>query len=142
MRRCPGNPVVFCSLKVSGEVNSPREFSYYHLRSRPSIDRIVTLECQRKEAQKIDPLSTTITPATTVYSGWPLFQLLHECGGLTERASSVLFRGADVGVVGGQPQHYEWLMPVSEVLATDTMVAWAMNGRELEPQHGFPLRYA
>jgi len=32
-------------------------------------------------------------------------------------------------------------MPVSEVLATDTMVAWAMNGRELEPQHGFPLRY-
>ena len=52
----------------------------------------------------------------------------------------MLFRGLDRGVEGGEEQQYERSLPLAEALRDEVLVAYAMNGQPLPPQHGFPLR--
>jgi DMSO/TMAO reductase YedYZ molybdopterin-dependent catalytic subunit len=54
--------------------------------------------------------------------------------------SEILFTGLDRGIEGGVEQNYQWSLPLSVALHDDVLLAWAMNGAPLEPQHGFPLR--
>jgi DMSO/TMAO reductase YedYZ molybdopterin-dependent catalytic subunit len=55
-------------------------------------------------------------------------------------AVEVVFRGADRGIQGEQEQSYARSLPLSEASRPDVLLAYEMNGRALEPQHGFPLR--
>jgi sulfane dehydrogenase subunit SoxC len=52
----------------------------------------------------------------------------------------VLFTGADTGIQGGVRQQYARSLPISEALRPDVVLAYRMNGMELPPQHGYPLR--
>jgi sulfane dehydrogenase subunit SoxC len=52
----------------------------------------------------------------------------------------VLFRGLDRGVEGGEDQYYERSLTLDEARREEVMLAYAMNGALLLPQHGFPLR--
>ena len=51
----------------------------------------------------------------------------------------MLFTGLDRGVEGGEEQAYQRSLPVAEAAAAP-LLAYAVNGVPLPPQHGFPLR--
>ena len=44
------------------------------------------------------------------------------------------------GLEGGEEQSYERSLPLEEAMSEDVLLAYAMNGAPLPPQHGFPLR--
>jgi DMSO/TMAO reductase YedYZ molybdopterin-dependent catalytic subunit len=52
----------------------------------------------------------------------------------------VVFRGADHGVERGVEQDYERALTIEHALDPDVLLATAMNGQPLPPQHGFPVR--
>jgi DMSO/TMAO reductase YedYZ molybdopterin-dependent catalytic subunit len=54
--------------------------------------------------------------------------------------TEILFTGLDHGIEKGVEQDYQRSLPVGVALDDDVLVAWAMNGSPLEPQHGYPLR--
>jgi DMSO/TMAO reductase YedYZ molybdopterin-dependent catalytic subunit len=75
---------------------------------------------------------------TAEWTGVPVADVLEEAG-VPGGAVEVLFTGLDRGVEGGVEQAYERSLTVEE--ATDgTLLAYAVNGEPLPPQHGFPLR--
>jgi sulfane dehydrogenase subunit SoxC len=51
-----------------------------------------------------------------------------------------VFTGADHGVEKGYEHDYGRSLSLEEAMRPDVLLAYEMNGRPLEPQHGFPLR--
>jgi DMSO/TMAO reductase YedYZ molybdopterin-dependent catalytic subunit len=60
--------------------------------------------------------------------------------GLGPDAVELVFTGADRGVENGVAQVYERSLPVAVATSADALLAYALNGGPLPPQHGFPLR--
>jgi DMSO/TMAO reductase YedYZ molybdopterin-dependent catalytic subunit len=104
----------------------------------------VTMECAGNGRTGVDPRPLSqpwITGAvgTAEWSGVRLKDLLEQAG-TTDTAVDVVFRGADHGVERGVEQDYERGLPLSKALDPDLLIATAMNGMPLPPQHGFPVR--
>jgi sulfane dehydrogenase subunit SoxC len=59
---------------------------------------------------------------------------------VSEEADEILFTGLDRGVQGDIVQDYQRSLTVAEASRDEVLLVYAMNGRPLEPQHGFPLR--
>jgi DMSO/TMAO reductase YedYZ molybdopterin-dependent catalytic subunit len=76
---------------------------------------------------------------TAEWTGTPLRPLLEEAG-LEPGAVEVVFGGADAGVQGEEEQRYARALPLAEATRDEVLLVYEMNGRPLEPQHGFPLR--
>jgi DMSO/TMAO reductase YedYZ molybdopterin-dependent catalytic subunit len=57
-----------------------------------------------------------------------------------DQAREVLFTGLDRGVEGGIEQAYQRSLPMADACRPEVMLAYAMNGQPLLPQHGYPLR--
>jgi len=74
-----------------------------------------------------------------VWTGVPLAYLLTQAG-VEDDAVEVLFNGADAGIQGGVAQNFARSLPISEALRPDVVLAYRMNGADLPPQHGYPLR--
>ena len=60
-------------------------------------------------------------------------------GGVAGDAVEVLFTGLDRGVEGGVEQAYQRSLTLAEA-GDGPLLAYAINGEPLPPQHGFPLR--
>jgi DMSO/TMAO reductase YedYZ molybdopterin-dependent catalytic subunit len=76
---------------------------------------------------------------TALWRGMPVAALLEEAGASGD-AAEVLFTGLDRGLEGDEEQSYQRSLPLAEALAGDAILAYDVNGVELPPQHGFPLR--
>jgi DMSO/TMAO reductase YedYZ molybdopterin-dependent catalytic subunit len=76
---------------------------------------------------------------TAEWTGTPLAPLLDEAG-LEADTVEIVFRGADRGVQGDVDQRYERSLPLAEARRPEVLLAYAMNGEPLQPQHGHPLR--
>ncbi len=76
---------------------------------------------------------------TAEWTGTPLWPILEEAG-LAQGAVEVVFEGADRGIQGELEQAYGRSLTIEEVRRPEVMLAYEMNGRPLEPQHGFPVR--
>lgn len=131
-------------LEIGGHVRRPLTLSLEGLKARPSRTVAVTLECAGDGRALMQPRSISqpwLTGAvgTAEWTGTPLRPLLEEAG-LLEGVVDVVFTGADRGVEGGLVQDYQRALSREEALRDELLLAWAMNGRPLEPQHGFPLR--
>jgi sulfane dehydrogenase subunit SoxC len=131
-------------LDIGGAVERPVSLSLAELRERPSVTRAVTLECAGNGRALLEPRPISqpwLTEAigTAEWTGVPLGTLLEEAG-LRDDAVEVLFTGLDRGVEGGVEQDYERSLPVAEALGADALLAYAMGGAPLPPQHGYPLR--
>src|SRR5207248_4723491 len=50
------------------------------------------------------------------------------------------FTGADHGIEKGDEHDYARSLRIDDAMRPEVMLAYEMNGRPLEPQHGFPLR--
>jgi len=76
---------------------------------------------------------------TAEWTGTPLAPLLDEAG-LEDDALEVVFTGLDRGIEGGSEQFFERSLPLEEAMRDEMLLAYAINGQPLPPQHGFPLR--
>jgi DMSO/TMAO reductase YedYZ molybdopterin-dependent catalytic subunit len=54
--------------------------------------------------------------------------------------AEVVFTGADHGIEKGYEHDYARSLTLAEAMRPEVILAYEMNGRPLEPQHGFPLR--
>ncbi|RKR12607.1 sulfite oxidase [Arthrobacter oryzae] len=131
-------------LQIGGAVQRSLELSMRALRRAPSITIPVTLECagNGRSLLRPRPLSQPWMlegVGTAVWTGVPLAYLLTQAG-VEDDAVEVLFSGADAGIQGGVAQNYARSLPIGEALRPDVVLAYRMNGADLPPQHGYPLR--
>jgi sulfane dehydrogenase subunit SoxC len=128
-------------LRVSGE----RELSLSldELRARPAVTRAVTMECAGNGRAHLEPHVVSQpwlleAVGTAEWTGVPVADVLAEAG-VADGAVEVLFTGLDRGVEGGVEQAYQRSLTVAEA-SDGPLLAYAVNGEPLPPQHGFPLR--
>jgi DMSO/TMAO reductase YedYZ molybdopterin-dependent catalytic subunit len=76
---------------------------------------------------------------TAEWTGTPLAPILDEAGA-GENAVEVVFTGLDRGIQGDIEHLYERSLPFEEATREEVILAYAINGQPLPPQHGFPLR--
>ncbi|MFJ7984023.1 sulfite oxidase [Streptomyces sp. NPDC096351] len=133
-------------LTVGGRVLRPLSLDLDALRSRPAVTRRVTLECAGNGRALLSPRPVSQpwlveAVGTADWTGVPLAGLLAEAG-IAEDAVEAVFSGADHGVERGVEQDYRRSLPLTTAAdpARDVLVAYAMNGAPLPPQHGSPLR--
>ncbi len=131
-------------LHVGGKVPRVIELALDEIRSRPRKTIPVTLECAGNGRARLLPrpisqpwLNEAVS--TAEWTGTPLAGLIQETG-LEPGAVELVFTGADHGVEKGYEHDYARSLTVAEAMRRDVLLAYEMNGRPLEPQHGFPLR--
>ena len=131
-------------LRVGGRVARPLELTLDDVRARPSQTLAVTLECAGNGRARLSPrplsqpwLQEAI--GTAEWTGTPLAPLLRDAG-LADDAVELVFTGADHGVQGGVEHDYARSLAVSDAMRPEVMLAYAMNGAPLQPQHGYPIR--
>jgi DMSO/TMAO reductase YedYZ molybdopterin-dependent catalytic subunit len=132
------------NLQIKGSVKQCLELSLAALKRDPAITVPVTLECagNGRSLLKPRPLSqpwVLEAVGTAEWTGVPLAYLLAKAGVLPG-AVEVVFTGADAGIQGGVPQQYARSLPIREAMRPDVVLAYRMNGSDLPPQHGYPLR--
>lgn len=110
-------------LTVRGHVERPYSLTLEELRRLPAVTKPHTLMCISNEIGG-DLISNA------VWKGTPLKSLL-ERAGPRAGASKLVLRGRDA---------YSSAFPLSAALLDGTMLAYEMNGKPLERQHGFPAR--
>jgi sulfane dehydrogenase subunit SoxC len=131
-------------LSVAGRVGRELSLSLDELRSRPATTLAVTMECAGNGRARLSPRPLSQpwmheAVGTAEWTGTSLRGLLEEAG-VDDGAPEVAFRGLDRGIEGGEEQVFERSLPLTEALGEDLLLAYAMNGQPLPPQHGFPLR--
>jgi DMSO/TMAO reductase YedYZ molybdopterin-dependent catalytic subunit len=132
------------ALHLGGLVKRPLTLSLDEITSRPATTLAVTLECAGNGRARLSPrplsqpwLAEAVGNAE--WTGTPLRAILDEAG-LPGSATHVVFTGHDRGVQGGVDQWYERSLALTDASRDEVLLAYAMNGRPLAPQHGFPLR--
>ncbi len=130
-------------LEVGGRVDRALSLSLDDLRERPPVTRAVTMECAGNGRARFEPHIVSQpwlleAVGTAEWTGVPVTDLLYEAG-VAGDAVEVLFTGLDRGVEGGEEQAYQRSLTLAEV-NDGPLLAYAVNGMPLPPQHGFPLR--
>jgi DMSO/TMAO reductase YedYZ molybdopterin-dependent catalytic subunit len=77
--------------------------------------------------------------STAEWTGVPLANVLRAAG-LRPGARELVFWGADRGIDRGTEHAFARSLEPVEAMREDVLLAYAMNGQPLPPQHGFPLR--
>ena len=131
-------------LALGGCVRQRLELSLDDLRARPRHTVAVTLECAGNGRALLEPRPLSIpwlgeAVGTAEWTGTPLHGVLADAG-VEEDAVELVFRGADRGLQGEEEQAYARSLTVAEASRAEVLLAYEMNGRPLEPQHGSPLR--
>jgi len=131
-------------LEVGGRVRRPTALSMDEIERRPVVTMPVTMECAGNGRALLSPrpisqpwLSEAI--GTAEWTGTPVAPILEEAG-LEDDAVELVFAGADRGVQGGVEHDYERSLSVADAMRGEVLLAYAVNGQPLPPQHGFPLR--
>ena len=131
-------------LRVGGRVARPLSLSLDEIKQRPTQTTVVTMECAGNGRANYSPRHISQpwqheAIGTAEWTGTPLRGILEEAGLLPE-AVEVVFSGLDRGVDGQQEQCYQRSLELSEAGRPEVLLAYAMNGQALQPQHGYPLR--
>lgn len=131
-------------LHVGGHVRNPLRLPMRDIESRPSTTLGVTLECAGNGRARLSPrpmsqpwLNEAVGNAE--WTGTPLAPILEEAG-IKPGAVDVVFTGLDRGLQGSIDQYYERSLSIADASRDEVLLAYAINGRPLPPQHGFPLR--
>ena len=131
-------------LEVGGRVDRPLTLTLDELKERPARTLAVTLECAGNGRALLSPRAMSQpwlqeAVGTAEWTGTPLGPILTDAG-LGEGAVEVVFTGLDRGVQGEVEHLYERSLPMDEALRVEVLLAYAINGQPLPPQHGAPLR--
>lgn len=131
-------------LDIAGNVEHPRSFTLEQLRTRPSRTMPVTMECAGNGRARLQPRPISQpwlveAVGTAEWTGTPLRDALLEAG-VRPDSAEIVFTGADHGVQGEVEHDYERSLSLDAAMRPEVLLAYEMNGRPLEPQHGAPLR--
>src|SRR5712671_6721079 len=136
-------------LRIDGAVKNPLSLSYQQLRDMPSETRVATLECAGNGRVFLVPQVPGAqwelgAVGNAEWTGVPLAVLL-ERAGLEEDACEIVLEGADRGTPSEQPVppdpiSYARGLRRDKAMQREVLVAYEMNGRELPPDHGYPVR--
>lgn len=130
-------------LTIEGSVERPRAFQVDELRALGEKTLRVTVECAGNGRAGMTPRYPSMpwtcgAVSTAEWTGVPLPALLGVAKP-TRQAKEIAFHGADAGFDSGVEHHFARSLRLDEV-TDDVLLAWAMNGQPLPPQHGAPLR--
>jgi DMSO/TMAO reductase YedYZ molybdopterin-dependent catalytic subunit len=131
-------------LSIRGLVHTELSLTLDDLAARPRVTQPVMMECAGNGRARLSPRAISQpwlleAVGNAEWTGTPLRLLLEEAG-LADGAVEVVFTGLDRGVEGGVEQSYERSLPLAEAQRDEVLLAYAVNGQPLPPQHGYPLR--
>ena len=140
----PAADVATWRLRVGGLVSKPLVFSVAELQRRRAKTVRVTMECAGNGRGQVSPRYPSMPwleegVSTAEWTGIALADLLQEAG-IPESAREIVFHGADRGIDRGIEHAFSRSLTIAESSRDDVLVAYAMNGDPLLPQHGAPLR--
>lgn len=110
-------------LKVSGQIDNPRNFTLSELQGLDLIEKTLTIEC-------IGNLPRGPLLSTAVWRGFLMYEFLESLG-LKDNATGVKYIAADGYYVSNT---------LDQLRDNGTLGALYMNGKILPPIQGFPLR--
>lgn len=110
-------------LNLTGMFDTPLELNLFDIKRRPKFDVMRTLECIG------NPVGGSLI-GNAVWQGISLHDLLREAG-IQEEAKFLSIFSAD---------EYRTTIPVSLGLDENSYVVYAMNGEDLDADHGRPVR--
>jgi DMSO/TMAO reductase YedYZ molybdopterin-dependent catalytic subunit len=145
----PGLDLASYRLQVGGAVKRRLSLSYRQLREMPTETRVATLECAGNGRVFLVPQVAGAqwelgAVGNAEWTGVPLATLL-ERAGLEDDACEIVLEGADRGTpvegpVPPGPISYARSLPRDKALQREVLIACQMNGRDLPPEHGYPVR--
>ncbi len=135
-------------LRVEGAVETPTVFDSAELRRMPSRTITVMLECAGNGRIFLVPKAKGLlwesgAVGNAEWTGVPLSSVLDRVG-IKSAAVEVVLEGHDSGEIPEEPKSpgmipFARSLPI-EKARRDVLLAYQMNGRDLSPSHGFPLR--
>ncbi|HEV7878223.1 sulfite oxidase [Bradyrhizobium sp.] len=136
-------------LAISGAVRSELTLSYADIRAMPSRTCVATLECAGTGRVFLSPPVPGAqwqlgAVGNAEWTGVPLSALL-ERASLADEVCEIVLEGADRGIAKEEPKPPGPISYARSILRTratesDVLIAYQMNGRDLTPDHGYPLR--
>jgi sulfane dehydrogenase subunit SoxC len=131
-------------LRLDGLVERPFELSLEELRRMPARTVRMTMECAGNGRGQMSPRYPSVPwmeegVSTAEWTGVPLAELTKRAG-LRPAATELVFHGVDRGLDRGIEHAFARSLAADEAAREEVLVAWAMNGQPLLPQHGAPLR--
>ncbi len=106
--------------RVWGEIEEPKRFTFDEFRALPTTTITTDIHCVTRWS-KLD----------TTWEGVPFRTLLEHIPALKPTAQHVLAHSE---------QGYTANIPLEVLLDDDVMLAYRYEGKELDPEHGYPLR--
>ena len=135
-------------LHVEGEVEKPFAINYEQLLEFESVTIPVTLECAGNNRNFLEPKVKGVqwglgAVGTAEWTGVPLSVLLNRAV-VKSNAREVVLEGADHGILDDPKSPpgeltFSRSIPI-EKAQHDVLLAYGMNGKDLLPEHGFPVR--
>jgi DMSO/TMAO reductase YedYZ molybdopterin-dependent catalytic subunit len=142
------DPVAY-RLSIGGAVHRKLRLSYADIRAMPSQTCVATLECAGNSRVFLAPPVPGAqwelgAVGNAEWTGVPL-SLLLERAGLADEVCELVLEGADRGVPKEEPKppgpiSYARSIPRARAMQRGVLIAYQMNGRDLTPDHGYPLR--
>jgi DMSO/TMAO reductase YedYZ molybdopterin-dependent catalytic subunit len=136
-------------LSISGAVRNQLSLSYADIRAMPSRTCVATLECAGNGRVFLAPPMPGAqwelgAVGNAEWTGVPLCALL-ESAGVADDVCDLVLQGADRGVAKEEPKppgpiSYARSIPRRRATESDVLIAYQMNGEDLTPDHGYPLR--
>lgn len=128
------------SLEIGGLVNQPMSLSLDDIKARERQEVTFTMECSGNSGLPF--FIGGVGNAT--WAGTPLAPLLEEAG-MLDAGIEVVFWGADAAEQTWREEimvteHFARSMSLADIMGTGPLLVYEMNGEELLPQHGYPLR--
>src|SRR5437588_3737901 len=135
-------------LRVEGDVENPFAINYEQLLELESMTVPVTLECAGNNRNFLEPKVKGVqwrlgAVGTAEWTGVPLSVLLDRAG-VKPSAHEVILEGTDGGMLEDPKSppgqlRFTRSIPLEKARA-DVLLAYKMNGSDLPPEHGFPVR--
>ncbi len=137
-------------LRIDGAVRQPLSLTYEDLRSMPSTTLTALLECSGNGRVFLDPPQTSIRwelggVSNAEWTGVRLSDVLARAG-VREEAVEIILEGADKGALDEPdpktpgPIPYARSLPLQKASRPEVILAYRMNGEDIPPEHGFPVR--
>jgi DMSO/TMAO reductase YedYZ molybdopterin-dependent catalytic subunit len=129
-------------LKITGLVKKPADLSLADLQGMRSLELVNGYECSGNSGRSVQGLSSNGR-----FTGVRLSDVLKRAG-VDDAAREVVFFGTDKGsedvVFRAQTlkvqQQFARSITLENAMKPEPMLAWALNGKPLDREHGAPLR--
>jgi sulfane dehydrogenase subunit SoxC len=139
----PAEPASW-KLRLTGLFDRALELGLDELKALPATTQRVTLECAGNGRGQLSPRYPSVPwleegVSTAEWTGVPLAAVLRRAG-LKPHAKDIVFRGIDRGFERGVEHEFARSLTPELAMREEVLLAYAMNGAPLPPQHGAPLR--